>query len=69
MIPAIGNQIATWKWRLLTIDQNPEARKYIWEAEQLVEYKLKKLITKDANLMEELNIDAQSTVGFMMRKI
>lgn len=37
------------------------------EPEQLVEYKLKKLITKGANLMEELNLTAKSTVGVMMR--
>ena len=39
------------------------------EPEHLVEYKLKKLIIMDANVMKEVNRDAKSTVGVMMRKI
>ena len=39
------------------------------ESEQLVEYKLKKLIIMNANVMKEVNRDAKSTVGVMMRKI
>ena len=41
----------------------------LMESEQLVEYKLKKLIIMNANVMKEENRDAKSTVEVMMRKI
>ena len=39
------------------------------EPEQLVEFKLQIVIIMDTNVMKEVNGDAKSTVGVIMRKI